>query len=96
MNLEDELRAALRRDNPSPGFAQRVVARAKSNSAPKASTHRMIWAAAIAAMLAIGFTTAYEYRQVKAERAAREAVIALRIASEKLNLTREKVLRIEN
>ena len=33
---------------------------------------------------------------MKAERAAREAVIALRIAAEKLNMTRDKVLRLEN
>ena len=30
MNLDDELRAALRREDPSPGFARRVVARAQS------------------------------------------------------------------
>ncbi len=34
MNLEDELRTALRRENPSPGFAERVVARAQSSRAP--------------------------------------------------------------
>lgn len=96
MNLEDELRAALRRENPSAGFPERVVARAQSSRAPKASIHRMIWAMALAAMLVIGFTSNYEYRQMKAERASRDAVIALRIASEKLNLARDKVLRREN
>ena len=34
MNLEDELRAALRREDPSPGFAERVVARAQSSARP--------------------------------------------------------------
>ena len=96
MNLEDELRAALRREDPSPGFARRVAAQAKFSAKPKRSMPRMMWAAAIAAMLAVGFTATYEYRQMKAERAAREAVVALRIASEKLNLTRDKVLRLEN
>ena len=56
----------------------------------------MIWAVAMAAMLVIGFTAAYEYRQMKAERASRDAVIALRIAAEKLNMARDKVLRREN
>jgi hypothetical protein len=93
MNLDDELRAALRRENPSPGFAERVVANARK---PKASIHRMIWAAALAAMLVIGFTSAYEYRQMKAERASRDAILALRITAEKLNLAREKVVRREN
>ncbi len=101
MNFEDELRAALRREDPSPGFTQRVlakrvVARAQSSPAPERAMPRMFWAAAIAAMLAIGFTAAYEYRQIKAERAAGQAVLALRITAEKLNMTREKVLRIEN
>jgi len=56
----------------------------------------MMWAAAIAAMLAVALTATYEYRQIKAERAAREAVMALRITAEKLNVARDKVLRFEN
>ena len=75
MNLEDELRAALRREDPSAGFTQRVLARTQHGRKPKTSIHRMIWAAALAAMLVIGFTSTYEYRQMKAERASRDAVI---------------------
>ena len=56
MNLDDELRAALRREDPSPSFTEHVVARAHSSRAPKASIHRMTWAAALAAMLLIGGT----------------------------------------
>jgi hypothetical protein len=103
MNLEDELKAALRREDPSPGFAERVKARAQSSPAPKAIPifqpvrfPRMIWAAAMAAMLVVGFVGTSEYRERKAERAGREAVLALRITAEKLNMTREKVLRREN
>ena len=97
MNLDDELRAALRREDPSPGFARRVVARAQSTPAPKASRRpAMLWAAAIAAMLVVGFTVESEYRQMKAERAGRDAVIALRITAEKLNQTRDKIHRLEN
>ncbi|MCU1334758.1 MAG: hypothetical protein JWO19_339 [Bryobacterales bacterium] len=96
MNLEDELRAALRREDPSPGFAGRVLARAQSRPAPKARIPRFMWAVAMAAMLVIGFAVTSEYRQMKAERAGREAVIALRIAAEKLNQARDKVVRREN
>jgi len=103
MNLEEELKAALRREDPSPGFARRVTALAQSSSKPKAVSifqpfrmPWMIWAAALAAMLVIGFTGVSEYRERKAEHAAREAVMALRIAAEKLNMTRDKVLRVEN
>jgi len=96
MNLDDELRAALRRENPSPGFAGRVVARAKVSPARKSPVPRMIWAAALAAMLVIGVAVTSEYRQQKAERAGRDAVLALRIAAEKLNQTRDKIRRLEN
>ncbi|MBZ5632901.1 MAG: hypothetical protein LAO55_07200 [Acidobacteriia bacterium] len=103
MNLDDELRAALRREDPSPGFAQRAVARAKSNPEPTMAIpifqpvriSQMIWAAALAAMLVIGLTATSEYRQRKAERAGRDAVLALRITAEKLNMTRDKVLKRE-
>jgi hypothetical protein len=96
MNLDDELRSALRRENPSPGFAERVVARAQSSAKPRRIAPPMIWAAAIAALLVIGLTATYEYRQMQAERAGRDAVIALRIAADKLNIAREKVSRREN
>jgi predicted ABC-class ATPase len=96
MNLDDELKSALRRKDPPLGFTQRVVARARTKPVPKTGMFRMIWAAGIAAMLVIGFTAASEYRQVKAERAASQAVVALRIAAAKLNMTRDKVLKLEN
>ena len=99
MNIEDELRAALRREDPPPGFAARTVARAES-PAPRVipifqpfRMPRMIWAGGLAALLMVGFAVTSEYREKKAERAGREATIALRIAAAKLNMTREKVLR---
>jgi len=96
MNLEDELKAALRREDPSSGFAQRVAEQAKFSAKPKRAMPRFVWAVAIAAILVIGFTSTYEYRQMKAERAGRDAVIALRIAADKLNIARDKVSRREN
>ena len=96
MNLDDELKSALRREDAPLGFTQRVVARARTKPIPKTAMFRMIWAAGIAAMLVIGFTAVSEYRQVKAERAASQAVVALRIAAAKLNMTRDKVLKLEN
>ena len=41
MNLDDELRAALRRENPSPGFAERVVARAQASRAAERSVRSL-------------------------------------------------------
>ena len=96
MNLDDELRSAMRREEPPLGFTQRVVARAQTKPVPKTGMFRMIWAAGIAAMLVIGFSAVSEYRQVKAERAASQAGVALRITAAKLNMTRDKVLKLEN
>ena len=93
MNLEDELRAALRREEPSPGFSERVVARTRSRPRVSLIRPRLAWALAMAAMLAIFIGIAADMRQKKAERAGRDAVIALRIAAEKLNQTRAKALR---
>ena len=96
MNLDEELKAALRREDPSPGFAQRVVARTRSKPRPRWAMPRLIWASAIAAMVVVGFAGLSQYREKKAERAGHQAVLALRIAAEKLNMARDKVTRREN
>ncbi len=93
MNLEDELRAALRREEPSPGFSERVIARVEPRPRVTLIRPRLAWAMAMAAMLAVLIGVTVEMRQKKAERAGRDAVIALRIAAEKLNATRAKALR---
>jgi type VI protein secretion system component VasF len=90
-DFEDQLREALRRRDPSSGFAERVIARA--NPARRA---RPAWAiAAIAAMLAVGVFGFQEYQQRRAEDARRQAMLALSITAKKLNLFRDKVLRME-
>ena len=64
MNLENELKAALRRQNPPPGFATRVIAR----SQPRRRAPLMAWAGAMAAMLVGGIAIHHEYQ----ERSSRE------------------------
>lgn len=91
MNLETELKAALRRQNPGPGFANRVAAAA----APRKRTPIAVWAAAMAAMLVAGVALHNEYQQRRAERATEQVMLALRITSEKLNVARAKVLKID-
>ena len=91
MNLETELKAALQRQNPSPGFANRVVAAA----VPRKRTPVAVWALAMAAILVAGVAIRYEYQQRRAEHATEQTLLALRITSEKLNVARAKVLKIE-
>ena len=91
MNLETELKAALRKQNPSPGFANRVVAAA----VPRKRTPMMVWAAAMAAMLMAGVAIHNEYQHRRAERASEQVMLALRITSEKLNVARDRGLKID-
>jgi negative regulator of sigma E activity len=95
MDFEDQLRAALRRQDPSPGFANRVIA--QTRPAPvKVMPRRKpmwVWGTAIAAMLALAIGVNDFYRQKQAEQASEQAVLALQIAAEKLNAVQAKVLR---
>ncbi len=102
-NLETQLREALRRQDPPEGFAERVVLEAESARAQRRrETPRprfpLLWpAATFAATLALVFSISVEYRavyqeKVQEERAGRQVIQALRIASEELNIARNKAL----
>jgi len=90
MNLEDELRSALRRHEPSPDFTARVLARVSAAPARRASRMwlRPVAAMAAALLLAAG---ALEYRQYRGERAKSQVLLAVRIAGSKLNKEQKKV-----
>jgi hypothetical protein len=95
MNMEDQLREALRRQDPSVGFAERVAARTQAaRRAEPERRFRGLWAACALALAAmVVFTASSLWQRTQEERAGRQAVLALRIASEKLNQARSKVLR---
>jgi len=92
MNLENELRAALGRRDPPPGFAERVLARAR----PAARARRMYWVAAwaVAAGLLVAAGLQYERHQ-RGERAKEQVLLALRVAGQELSAAREKVYRVQ-
>jgi uncharacterized protein HemX len=88
-HFEDELRAALRRQEPPAGFLNKVVTRAR----PQKNTSRKGWmAAAMAACLLLGAGGVLEYRQYEGRKAKRELLLALHIAGSKLNIAQQKVL----
>jgi hypothetical protein len=91
MNLEDELRAALARREPPPGFAERVLARAR----PAARARRMYsvaaWAVAAGLLVAAGLQ--YE-RHRRGEHAKEQVLLALRVAGQELHAAREKVRQL--
>lgn len=105
-DLENELRKALERREPPPGFARRVLAQLEPAATPKpgwrkalitvARLPRLRWVSAgLAACLLVTLGVVHN-RRVQQERAAGEAaktqvMQALRIASSKLNVTMKKV-----
>ena len=100
MNLDDELRSALQRQEPPPDFAERVMARVAA--APARQAPRLWfrlpatrWAMAMAAtvLLAVG---CLEYRRYEGERAKSQVLLAVRIAASKLNKAQRKVQMISH
>ena len=90
MNLEDELRQALRRCDPSPDFTARVLTKV-SNTPPRRRPQpwvRWMTAAAAALILTAG---GLEYRHYQGERAKDEVMLAVRIAGTKLAKAQKKV-----
>jgi len=97
--LEDELRNAMRREDPPEGFAGRVLARVQENRHSAWTgifTSRVLrWA--LAGTMCLALTVAgIEYKRAQDERARGEAakqqlMLALRITADKLLLAQEKV-----
>ncbi|HBY58989.1 MAG TPA: hypothetical protein DEH78_04160 [Solibacterales bacterium] len=98
-DLEKDLRAALRREEPPDGFAERVLAR---TSAPRRTNGRALpwWSFAAAAAaacltLTVGISEYREQRQERArgEAAKQELLEAMRITGSKLRVAQERVRR---
>jgi len=93
MNLEDELRAALRRQEPPADFASRVIsaaARTPAKPSPRAWTR---WVAGMAAGIALTAGVA-GYQRYEGERAKSQVMLALRITAAKLSKAQKKVLML--
>jgi len=85
--LEDELKLALGRKEPSPGFDARVIAAAGRRP-------RLLlmprWLAAAAAVLVItGGGAGYRYHQ--GQTAKNQVMLAMRLAGSKLNRVQERM-----
>ena len=98
MNLDHELNRALGRKPAPDGFADRVLARLDHEQAPRrrwftASILRRI-AAAVILTAALGGLTAHqiaEHRRAEGERARRQLMTALHIASAKMRVAQRAV-----
>ncbi len=95
--LEEELRAALRRQGPPAGFAERVIANAQDRDLQRKSVWAnwlrapaLRWAAAcvvvVAAATGGGLWQREQRRRAEGERAKAQVMLALRITSSKLRI----------
>ena len=108
--MDDELKNALRREEPPAGFADRVLERVAERSGIRQASAvettgvtrsfvRWAAAAAVVVMLAGGWLQYRDVQQERAERIEGEAakarvVLALHIASSKLQLVQTKISRM--
>ena len=90
MNFEDELKSALRREDPSPDFPARVLARVAATPVRRVTRSRIRWVAAVAAALLLA-AGGLEYRDYRGELAKDQVLLAVRIAGSKLNKAQKKV-----
>jgi negative regulator of sigma E activity len=106
--LDALIRAALRRQEPPAGFAERVMARVAAEPAPRLGWIRRVkallglprrrWAAvgAVACLLLLIGVVQYRREQrAEGEMAKVQLKQALHIASSKLNLARKRVQEID-
>ena len=99
MNVEQDLRRALRRKPGPPDLADRVLARieprpsAATWSTSRSGVRRWLAAAAAVALVATGAARYYEQQQTaaQAQRVEREIRLALQITSEKLAFVQQRV-----
>ncbi len=101
--LEEELKSALRREEPPEGFSDRVLARVAGHERQRQRSRRWFampvlrWAAAAVIIIAAGGGFEY-HKQVQerreGERAKQQVMLALRITSEKLQQVQWKVRQL--
>lgn len=95
MSLEQDLRHALRRQSPAPGFASRVLQRIEHERAPK----RNRWWRAVAASVTLtallgGWAAHTIHERREGERAREQVLLALKIAGEKVRYAQHEVRTI--
>jgi hypothetical protein len=89
VNLEDDLRAALRREPAPPGFAARVVAKTRVTPIWR---RPVVWSIAAGLSVAALIPGVYEYRRHEHAIGARDQLLlALSITRVQLQQTKEKI-----
>ena len=100
MNLDHDLKRALRSESPAPGFANRVLARIEQEQT-RAARPRPAWWRAAAASVALaalvgGYSALHEQaeRRAEGEKAKEQVLQALAIAGSKVRYAQQEVRNI--
>lgn len=104
--LEDELRKALRREDPPNGFAAKVLARSAQAVPVKRrwlwpvlfETRSLRWAAAVLCVVLAGASIEYwkeQKERARGEAAKSQLMLALRITGSKIQLVQQKIEKIQ-
>jgi hypothetical protein len=93
---DDDLREALRHESPPDGFAERVLARARSRQLDEGWRLGIdwLWPAVAAAVVMVAVGSAVSERQARraeGERAKADVLLALRVTGEKLRSAQTQV-----
>lgn len=92
--LENNLRKALKRSSPPPGFTDRVMARIPEKRVAPAWRRQWMAAAAAACIAVIGGGAWEQHRrQMEGERAKQELIYALTVASGTLQTAKQILTR---
>ena len=103
MTLENDLKRALRRQSPAPGFAGRVMQRIENGENPPEelrgnprNPRNFVWWRAAAASVTLaallgGYATHRVVEHRRGERAKEQVLTAMRIAGEKVRYAQQEV-----
>jgi len=97
--FDKDFREALQRREPPPGFAEKVLSRARQlHSRPK-RFFAWRWAVAAAAAALVLTVGSLEYREhlrrVEGERAKEQVMLALRLTGSELRAVQERLARVQ-
>src|SRR5438045_2410978 len=96
MDIESDLKRAMRRESPPAGFAERVMARVDVPRRRRAPWWRAAAAGLVLTSIVGGWAAHQEIRRREGERARDEVMLALRIAGAKVRTAQEHVREIGN
>ena len=103
MNLETDLRRALRPEDPPPGFADRILALTAQSLSPVQprrwwQLRGLVFVPALAAALAIALTITavgwQRYEQQRALEARRQLITALTVTQTSLQKAQQRIRRV--